>query len=169
VEEQAYDLASVFRTVNALSKGMTNDDVKGFFCRIFKKLKSEQALNLSLVKEQALIDFVSCYPSILSRSACPSSVAKGFLCNGMIDKSSRNWPDMKAILSTCKNTKLIEEEAKIIQSFLILYEEQGEKGHLSDEFLEELRFTPDKNLAGNTVRRKALITNESTCHSGKII
>jgi hypothetical protein len=172
-EEQACDLASVFRTVNTLSKGMTNDDVKGglyiLVSRIFKKLKAERALNLSLVKEQALIDFVSCYPSILSRSACPTSVAKGFLYNGMIDKNTKNWPDMKAILSTCKNTKLTEEEeSKIIQLFPLLYEEQCEKGHLSDQFLEELGFTPDKNFAGNTVRRNALITNES-CQRAKCL
>jgi hypothetical protein len=114
------------------------------------------------VKEQALIDFVSCYPSILSRSACSTSVAKGFLYNGMIDKNTKNWPDMKAILSTCKNRKLNEEEEEIIQFlFPILYEEQCDKGYLSDEFLEEIGFIPDKNFACDTVRRNALNTNES--------
>jgi hypothetical protein len=122
------------------------------------------------VKEQALIDFVSCYPSILSKSACFTSVAKGFLYNGMIvDKSTKNWHGMKAILSTCKNMKLTEEEeAKIMQLFPLLYEEQCRRGHLSDEFLEELRFTPYKNFAGNTVRRNALITNQS-CQRAKCL
>jgi hypothetical protein len=40
--------------------------------------------------------------------------------------------------------------------------------HLSDQFLEELGFTPDKNFAGNIVRRNALITNES-CKRAKCL
>ena len=166
-EEQACDLASVFRTQNSLSRGMTNNDVRGGLnisvTKVFKKLKQERSLNLSLVKEHALIDFVSCYPSILARSACPSSVAKGFLYNGMIDEKTKHWPDMKAILRTCKNIKLTEEkEDNIIQLFPKLYSEQMEKGHLSDDFLENLGFVPDKNFADETVRRTAVITNESS-------
>ena len=78
--------------------------------KVFKKLKQEWLLNLSLSKEHALIDFVSYYLSILARSVCSSSVAKGFLHNGMIDEKTKYWPDMKAILRTCKNIKLTEEK-----------------------------------------------------------
>ena len=53
----------------------------------------------------------------------------------MMDENTKNWPDMNSILATCNNFKLRrEEEEKIIEMIPKLYEEQMEKGHLSDEF-----------------------------------
>jgi hypothetical protein len=120
-------------------------------------------MNANLLPLPPSPSFVSCYPSILAKSACPSSVAKGFLNNGMIDERTKHWPDMKAILRTCKNIKLTDkEEENIIQLFPKLYAEQMEKGHLSDDFLEGLGFMPDRNFSGETVRRTAAITDESS-------
>ena len=136
---------------------MTNNNVRGgldiSMTKVFKKLRQERSLNLSLVKEHALIDFVSCYPSILARSVCPSSVAKGFLCNGIIDEKMKHWPNMKAMLRICENIKLTEEkEENVAQSFPKLHAEQMEKGYLSNDFLENLGLLPDKNFSGETVR-----------------
>ena len=143
---------------------MSNDDVQGGLYRVvsksFKTWKKQDRINLSLTKEQALVDFISCYPSILSRSVSPSSVAKGFMYNGMVDLKSKHWPDMKGILATCKNIALTnQEEGRVKQLLPKLYEEQMQKGHLSDDFLEGLGFHPDRNYSGDTVRRTAAITN----------
>ena len=112
-EEYACDLASVFRIQNSLSRGMSDNDVRGLnisVTKVLKKLRQERSLNLSLVKDHTFIDLVSCCPSILARSECPSSVAKGFLCNGVIDEKTKHWPDMKAMLRTCENIKLTKEK-----------------------------------------------------------
>ena len=103
--------------------------------------------------EHALIDFVSYYPSILARSTCPSSVAKGFLCTDIINEKTKHWPDMKEMLRTCENIKLTKEkEENVAQSFPKLNAEQMEKEYLSDDFLENLGLLPDKNFTGETFR-----------------
>ena len=167
-EEQACDLASVFRSQRTISQNTTGGK-NLVLAKAFKSFKSNGWINLSATKEQALLDFLSCYPAILSKCASANSVQKGFVYNGMVDNNTKNWPDMNSILATCKNLKLRrEEEEKIIESFPKLYEEQMEKGHLSDEFFEGLGFKPDKNYSGKEVRRLAGITNES-CQRAKCL
>mmetsp|Transcript_22410 Transcript_22410/g.25830 ORF Transcript_22410/g.25830 Transcript_22410/m.25830 type:complete len:192 (-) Transcript_22410:151-726(-) len=64
---------------------------------IFLDLKHRGILLLKHNKESALKDFISAYPSMIGRAAPTSSVAKGFLSNGMLDKRTMFWPDYDAI------------------------------------------------------------------------
>ena len=74
-------------------------------------------MELLAIREGALVHFLSCYPSIIGRAAPSSSVASGFIYNGMIDGKSYHWPDYNKILGTCKNNESIVKDDDTIKTF----------------------------------------------------
>ena len=94
----------------------------------------------------ALIDFISCYPTILSKAAPHDAVTAGFLGNGMIDGSSYTYPDMNSIIKTCKTVKFTNLMlSSVSKNFNEIYEEQLRTGHLKDDFIEKYGFKVDRN------------------------
>ena len=157
--EQPCDLCPCFMSFRQISKSITRSDIPavGLQKKIkdkFLELSEKEELELAPLKQKALIDFLGCYPSIVSR-ACPTdSVARGFLLNGMIDKGSLAWPDIGAMLQTCKNKPRMNAHQGIIESkFSILYEEFQKKGIISDTFMMEAGIETDRNYLGEEVHR----------------
>jgi len=91
--EQPCDLSLCFMSFRKLANGTTRDDVPAVVLQLkvknnFAELKVAGTLDLGEKKESALVDFLGTYPSIVSRACSTESVARGFLLNGMVDKSS---------------------------------------------------------------------------------
>ena len=122
--------------------------------KLFSDMKERGILDLVDKKESALVDFLGCYPSIVSK-ACPTeSIAKGFILNGMIDSTSLSTPDISMILNTCNDKQSMNAHHQLIESsFPRLYEEFSQKGHLGDKILEECGFGCDMNYAHETTHR----------------
>ena len=104
--EHPVDLASVMRTIVTLQKlastySFPTHPLRTALKRKFEELKQTCQLFLSTNVKEALIDFVSAYPSILMGSAKPLSVIKGFVHSGMLDEYSKEWPDFNRIINTC--------------------------------------------------------------------
>ena len=88
--EQACDTCPVFRSIKSISKSVTHANLPAFGLRSslgceFSKLKEQGTLNLKSIKESALLDFLSCYPSIISKAAPTEAVACVFIDDDMID------------------------------------------------------------------------------------
>jgi len=49
---------------------------------------------------RSLVDFLSCYPTILSKAAPHNAATAGFIDNGMIDTESYSYPDLNSIVNT---------------------------------------------------------------------
>ena len=165
--QQSADLASVFKDMNKEIKKTTaekigNVGLKGNIVRILENEAKIGAVDLSYKNKEALIDFLTCYPSMLGKSATCKGVQLGFLSNGQIDTDSHYWPDFHKILKTCKNKDLLKASniEKIKTHFKQLYEYQVEHGHVPDSVLEITELPKDKDLQGNVVERLATITNE---------
>ena len=88
--EQACDTCPVFCSFKSISKSVTNATLPAFGLKSslgceFSKLKAEGKLNLKSLKESALLDFLSFYPSIISKAVPTGAVLCEFIDNGMID------------------------------------------------------------------------------------
>ena len=157
--EQACDCCPVFRSLKAISKSITKENaphigLKRVVSTEFKKLDSEGVLNLNVKKRSAMVDFLACYPDIIMKSASHKAVSSGFADNGMIDEQTSSYPDMNAIMRTCKSKAFTKKYEQIIgDNFTELYEEQSKHGILSDSFLEKFDFLVDKKYDGSIVSR----------------
>ena len=165
--EQACDMSSCFRTINNLLCTHTTEryPVHALRDRVketFRKLSLDGTLNLKANTKNALVDFLSTYPTVLQK-ACPNdTVMKGFIRNGMIDDGSLSLPDLEQVLRSCQNSNLTKEHwDRIISNFPALYEEASKEGLLTDEFLTNLGFKPDTNYAGQVIERPNAISCES--------
>ena len=116
---------------------------------------------LKSTKREALIDFISCFPDILSHSVSARAIKDGFLENGMIDKDSHSFPDFNAMLATCCRDPKIEEYEVCRNSFPSLLQHQLKHGHIPDKIFEATGLPKDRNYAGEEVRREATISQES--------
>ena len=117
-------------------------------------MDNEGILNLNAKKRSAMVDFLACYPDIIMKSASHKAVSSGFADNGMIDEQTSSYPDMNAIMRTCKSKAFTKKYEQIIgDNFTELYEEQSKHGILSDSFLEKFDFLVDKKYDGSIVSR----------------
>ena len=163
--EQACDCCPIFRSLKKISKSITREDaphlgLQRIVCFEFKRLENEGVLKLSSKKLSSLVDFLSCYPTILSKAAPHDAVTAGFVDNGMIDCKSYTYPDLFSIVKTCKTVKFTNEMiSRVSRHFTEMYEEQIRTGHLHDEFMEGYGFKVDRNYEGDIIRR------ESTCEA----
>ena len=157
--EQACDRCPVFRSLKKISRSITNESVphlglKGLISRSLTREQKDCRLKLPTTKYNALVDFLSCYPTILSRAAPHDSTGAGFVSNGMLDDLTYCYPDLYKILQTCKTFKYTNEMEELVRSnFAELYEEQIRAGILSDNFMEGFGFLRDRDFNGNEIRR----------------
>ena len=66
-------------------------------------------LKLAAKKLGSLIDFLLCYPTILSKAAPHNAATARFTDNGMIDTKSYSYPDIDSLVKTCKTAKFTTE------------------------------------------------------------
>ena len=148
---------------------MVNHGMKLLVQKGFNDLHAEGKLNLKLVKRNALVDFISSLPHILSIAATPPNIKHGFVQNGMADKIRHEFPDYDALLATCRMNPEVADYELTEKSFPLLIQQQFDEGHIPDTMLEELGFPKDKDMDGNEVRREATITQEARqrakCHT----
>ena len=64
-------------------------------------------MRLSVDKQGTLVDFLSSYPTIVSKGLSNKVIANGFIFNGMVNMKKNFSPDIYLILNTCYNTKYI--------------------------------------------------------------
>ena len=81
-------------------------------------------LHLKGTKEGALIDFLTCYPSVISEAAPTDEVSCGFVDNGMIDISAYSLPYYTSIIRTYKKPLYLDMETIAEQIFDELFNEQ---------------------------------------------
>ena len=72
--EQACDCCPIFRSLKKISQNITREDsphlgLQRIVVVEFKRLENEGILKLASKKLSALVDFLSCYPTILSKAA----------------------------------------------------------------------------------------------------
>ena len=135
---QACDVGSQFRTIKTLVKSTTEENlpnvaVKGLFVQELDEAKKNGVLDLNLKDRKALIDHVATMGDILTGVMTKKTVKKGFIVNGMIDKKTELYPDLHAILKTCKREITKEEEELVFTSFPVLYKTMLDKGHIHED------------------------------------
>ena len=163
--EQACDCCPIFRTIKSISKNITREDsphlgLQRIVSLEFRRLENEGILKLASKKLSSLVDFLSCYPTILSKAAPHDAATAGFIDNGMIDSQSYSYPDLHSIIKTCKTIKFSNEMIRCVSSnFTAIYEEQVKTGHLHDDFMEGYGFKVDRNYVGEIIKRA------STCEA----
>ena len=67
-----------------------------------------------VTKHSALIDFLICFPSILSKSAPHGAAGAGFVDNSMVDIKLFSYPYLHAIIGIYKTVKFTTEMDKIV-------------------------------------------------------
>jgi len=118
------------------------------------KHKKRGKLKLSATKHSALIDFLSCFPSILSKAAPYDTAAAGFLDNGMVDSKLFSYPDLHTLIGTYKTIKFRTEVERIVNNnFNKLCEERLRAGQLPDTSMESFGFCLDTHYEGDWVMR----------------
>ena len=137
--EQAADLAKVFKNQHYLQRMTTvanvdpsNHPMKRTIIQGIQEMK-QAGLRLGLIKEKALIDFLSCLPEVLTKSATRSSIVHGFVANGLVgDESQFNskfaFPDFDKMLHTVRREihKVEKDLCKsTFQELLKIQEEHG--------------------------------------------
>ena len=165
--EQACDVSPVFRSINALQKSISMEDLPPggslLDCKVRECLgKVKSGLHLKSQKLNSIIELCVCLPGIIAKAApAPHTVAQGFLHNGMLDATSHCYPDFDKILHTVKR-KLSSDELLLCEnSFPKLFHHQLTYGYVKDELLNELGFPHDTDVEGNITHRTAGISQES--------
>ena len=159
--EQACDACPIFRSIKSISKQITREDaphlgLQRIVINEFHRLENSGILILASKKLSSLVDFLSCYPTILSKAAPHNAATAGFIDNGMIDTMSYSYPDLNSIVKTCKTVKFTNEMLGCIgKNFTAIYNEQVRTGHLNDQFMEGYGFKVDRNYAGDIIRRES--------------
>ena len=62
-----------------------------------------------------MIDFLSYYPEIITKSASHVAISSQFIDNSMINSRSSSYPDMNAIIKVCKTKELTYKYEQIIK------------------------------------------------------
>jgi hypothetical protein len=166
--EQAADLTTTFKMLHKLQKKVSLQDVPGedhplkfVVANGFRDLAYQGKLRLRPNKTQALIDFISSVPQILSQAATQSNIRHGFVSNGIADAKTMAFPDYDALLATCRKCPTDAEYKLTEESFPQLIQYQFEKGHIPEMVLEDLGFPKDRDLDEKEVRHDATITQEA--------
>ena len=88
---------------------------------VFKDLRRDNKLLLNPTKEGALNNFLSSFPTIITKVTTTSAIKSGFIYNGMVDDVSYTTPDMMVILNMCKTKKSYNQQNKQWNRILIYY------------------------------------------------
>lgn len=132
----------------------------------FEEIERDCGIKLGDHKKH-IIDFLATVPSTYCKAMSPKNVLVGFIGAGMIDSKSFTWPDINAIMKTCKNpdisTVCVQNTFK--DNFEKMYNEQSEKGMLSDDFMLSIGVDHDRNMDGTVAAPKISNHNEASHRS----
>ena len=111
---------TIFISNNAISKSITKNNsphmgLKQIMYNLFKKFDQNGSLCLSSTKKGSLIDFLLCYPNIISKAISHNSITSGFVDNGMIYCGSYMYPDLHRIFNTCKSKHYIKPCERVVK------------------------------------------------------
>lgn len=164
--EQPCDIAPCFMVLKKVSRAHTALDTPHNhlierFTKRFNEIEENQGIYLGSHKKH-LIDFLATVPSLYCKAMNPKNVTIGFIGCGMIDTETKTWPDLTAMMHTCKNTEVQGEHTQNLfkNNFGKMYEEQMKTGMLSDEFMEGIGFLQDRNMDGSLYTKKVSDHNE---------
>lgn len=127
---------------------------------MFTSLLTNNKITLKPSKKDALIDFLSVVPEIVTNAAKRSYILKGFLVPGMVDRKFNRYPDFNTLLSTCRRNPSEQEYEHCYRSFSPLFTKFQQDGHITDRYLQELGFPVDVDSYGREVHRTATIAQE---------
>ena len=105
---------------------------------MFTSLLTNNKITLKPSKKDALIDFLSVVPEIVTNAAKRSYILKGFLVPGMVDRKFNRYPDFNTLLSTCRRNPSKQEYEYYYRSFSPLFNKFQQDGHITDQYLQEL-------------------------------
>jgi hypothetical protein len=126
----------------------------------FALLKEEGKLDLKTKNSNALVDFLSVLPEMVTTAVQNEKIMKGFIGPGMINGKFNKYPDFNKMLATCRRNPTRDEYTTCYSSFIELFNSFGRIGGLEDDVWERLGFPVDKNIHGDNVRRLATISQE---------
>ena len=157
--EQAADCCPIFCSIKTVLKSITKEDaphlgLQRILVNELRRLENRGVLKLAPKKLSSLVEFLFCYPTILSKAAPYNAATAGFIDNDMINSKSYSDPDLDSLVKTCKTVKFTTQILGTIgKKFTSIYEEQVRTGHLSDQFMEGYGFKVDLNYVGDKIRR----------------
>jgi len=163
--EQAADVGKCFKQFhNAAGKITCNTPDDNPLYKQLKKsfmaLEKEQKLKLSYKKSKALLDLLTCAPSIYYKAITSNGICHGAINNGMIDSKIYQFPCLSAMMSTLGHHPTQQEYDIITKSLPILILEMQEKGHVSESTFDQLGFPMDERTNGEIFEQNATITQE---------
>jgi len=112
-------------------------------------------------KKNALIDFLSVLPEILTAACSKDNIKCGFIQAGIVDKEFNRYPVFNKILATCHQQPTFEEYRTVVETFPDFLYIMNEKGHIEEEHFDVCGIRMDKDINGQDVFRTAGIAQES--------
>jgi hypothetical protein len=165
--EQPCDTTNIFKQLHQHQKEMTAADIPPgadeFKDRILKVFHQSRELGLCLHdnKEKALVDYLTCYPTMVSKVVTPTSVQRGFFENGMLSKERPDnkyaYPCFDGLLATCKTEMPNDLYAKCKDIFPTAFEHATVFGEVREELYDKFAFQLTK-----TRRERSSQTSDST-------
>jgi len=115
-------------------------------------------LKLNVTKKNALVDFLSCLPQMLTKAAKRSNIAHGFVANGLVGdeathSSEYGFPDFDLMLDTVRQEVTQEEYQLCRSTFSGLFQFQMKNGHAEETEHNRLGFPMDKDPSGQEVSK----------------
>ena len=159
--QQPADIQALFRSLKQLQKITSasdtyNADLADFIADV---LKHQTALSLETKKMKAVLDFLGCLPSMLSKLCLAKHVTPGFTEAGMIDERSKQYPDVEKMINTCKRMD-IDKMGIFWKHFDELFKCAMEHGMVTEDILNKLGIPDDLDATGKVIKRDAGITQE---------
>jgi hypothetical protein len=127
--------------------------------------KLQGDLSLPTNKTEALLDYLSCLPQMLTKAVSVNNLQKGFRENGMLSRNCYSqtpyaFPCFDSMLSTCRKVMPIEIRNLCKEHFPTLVATAIKNGHVHEELYDNLGFPMDQDVEGNPVPKNQGISQE---------
>ena len=80
---------------------------------------------------------------------------------GWLIKNKMIYPDLFAVLKTCKQTLTEQHKQLLFDNFPILYQTTQNKGHIPEEMFNQLNFPMYTNYVGEEGKKNAGFSQEN--------
>jgi len=134
--------------------------MKQLVSTMFTKLSKDGKIALKPSKKNALINFLSCVPEIVTSAAKRDFIIKGFLTPGMMNDKYKRYPNIDTILPTCRRNPSQQEYSLCHSAFAPLLKRFRIEGYIDDSYLQQLGFPIDIDKYRKEARRTATIAQE---------
>lgn len=115
--KQEVDLSDAMPKMNRLEKTTTlNGEVTPLLDAVndrFCKLRNKYSLNLPARKQKVIADYLAQWPIMAYQSYQGKKLKVGFYRNGMVDRVSNKFPDMKVMIQDTLGRLVKESEWKL--------------------------------------------------------